>query len=135
MTADTLSKTPWETVYEEDNTLPAGTEKVKVTPYGGAKVKSYRNVYDKNGNLISSTFEASSDYKVRNKVIVKGPAKADVPVSDPGQQIPAVPETPTVPTTPTTPTVPDTPVEPPVEETPDVPTIVVLPTEPGEPSA
>ena len=35
MTTEVLSKTAWETVYEEDDTLPAGTEQVKVTPYGG----------------------------------------------------------------------------------------------------
>ena len=62
------------------------------------KAKSYRNVYDKNGNLISSAFEASSDYKVRNKVIVKGTAPAaesQVPVS--GTTVPEIPSTPTAP--------------------------------------
>ena len=55
MTTEVLSKTAWETVYEEDDTLPAGTEQVKVTPYGGAKVKSYRSVYDKDGKLLSGS--------------------------------------------------------------------------------
>ena len=132
MTTEVLSKTPWETVYEEDDTLPAGTEQVKVTPYGGAKVKSYRNVYDKNGNLISSAFEASSDYKVRNKVIVKGTAPAaepQVPVS--GTTVPEIPSTPTAPEE-TTPTEPVSPVveepEVPMEEAPSI--IVIAPEEP-----
>jgi len=131
MTTEVLSKTPWETVYEEDDSLPAGTEQVKVTPYGGAKVKSYRNVYDKNGQLISSAFEASSDYKVRNKVIVKGPAaEPQVPAS--GTTAPATPTTLTVPTE-TTPTEPVAPPvqEPaaPMEETPSI--IVIAPEEPA----
>ncbi len=60
--------------YEDDNTLAPGTEKVKTTPYTGSKWKTYRSVYDANGNLISSIFEASSDYKSRNKWILRGPA-------------------------------------------------------------
>lgn len=82
MTNEVLSKTPWETVYKDDPTLPAGTEKVTTTPYTGYKVKSYRNVYSADGKLISSTYEATSDYKVRNKVISKGPALPETPASD-----------------------------------------------------
>lgn len=81
MTNEVLSKTPWETVYKDDETLPAGTEKVTTTPYTGYKVKSYRNVYSADGKLISSTYEATSDYKVRNKVISKGPALPETPAS------------------------------------------------------
>ena len=74
MTTEKLSDTPYETIYEDDPTLAPGTEKVKTTPYTGHKVRSYRNLYDGNGNLISSTLEAVSDYKSRNKVILRGPA-------------------------------------------------------------
>ena len=85
MTNEVLSKTPWETVYKDDPTLPAGTEKVTTTPYTGYKVKSYRNVYSADGKLISSTYEATSDYKVRNKVISKGPALTETPASGDAQ--------------------------------------------------
>lgn len=91
MTNEVLSKTDWETVYKDDETLPAGTEKVTTTPYTGYKVKSYRNVYSADGKLISSTYEATSDYKVRNKVISRGPAEtpvtgpAETPVETPTQ--------------------------------------------------
>lgn len=85
MTNEVLSKTPWETVYKDDPTLPAGTEKVTTTPYTGYKVKSYRNVYSADGKLISSTYEATSDYKVRNKVISKGPALPEAPASGEAQ--------------------------------------------------
>ena len=79
ITNETLSTTPWTTVYEDDPTLPAGTETVKTTPYTGYKVRTYRNLYDADGNLISSTYEATSDYKVRNKVVLRGPELPETP--------------------------------------------------------
>ena len=75
MTNEVLSKTAWETEYVEDAAIAPGTEEVKTTPYTGYKVKTYRHVYDKDGNLISSAFEADSNYKVRNKVILKAPGE------------------------------------------------------------
>ena len=103
MTNEVLSSTPWETVYKDDETLPAGTEKVTTTPYTGYKVKSYRNVYDANGKLISSTYEATSDYKVRNKVISRGPALPQTPASggaeitEPQDPVAQEPQTPSEP--------------------------------------
>ena len=105
MTNEVLSSTPWETVYKDDETLPAGTEKVTTTPYTGYKVKSYRNVYDANGKLISSTYEATSDYKVRNKVISRGPALPEAPASggaeitEPQDPVAQEPQTPSEPQT------------------------------------
>ncbi len=81
MTNEVLSKTPWETVYEDDPTLPAGTEQVQTSPYTGYRVRSYRNVYSADGALLSSTYEATSDYKSRDRVIVRGPALPEVPAS------------------------------------------------------
>ena len=77
MTNEVLSKTPWETVYQEDSTMtPGSPDVVKVTPYTGYKVKTYQTIYDKNGSVIDSHFEAASDYKVRNKVVLQAPAAA-----------------------------------------------------------
>ena len=87
MTYVTLSTTPWETVYEEDATIAPGTQTVKTTAYTGIKVQSYQHHYDKAGNLINTEFEATSDYKVRNKVILVAPGE------DPTKQ-PTVPVTP-----------------------------------------
>ena len=121
MTNKKLSTVNYEVVYEDDNTLAPGTEKVKTTPYTGSKWKTYRSVYDANGNLISSNFEASSDYKSRNKVILRGPAvqpgstPADTPTSNPSTT-PAESETPT--------TEPSTP---PAES--ETPTTIVVPPE------
>ena len=128
MTNEKLSTTDFQVVSEDDPTLAPGTEKVKTTPYTGSKWKTYRNLYDANGKLISSTYEDTSDYKARNKVILKGPAKAEVPASGPAD-IPAP-----TPEAPDTPAVPETPVEPPTETPtePEEPTIIVIPISPEE---
>ena len=91
ITNEYLSTTPYETIYEDDPTLAPGTEQVKTSPYTGYKYRTYRNLYDADGNLISSSYEATSDYKARNQVILRGPAveEPDTPVVGPGD----VPET------------------------------------------
>ena len=64
-----LSSTPWETVYEVNEEMEPGSEPVEVqTPYTGYLVKTYRNVYAGDGTLISSTFEATSDYEKRDRI-------------------------------------------------------------------
>ena len=119
MTNEVLSRTDWETEYVEDETIASGTEQVKTTPYTGYKVKSYRHVYDKDGNLISSAFEADSNYKVRNKVILRAPG--ELPGQEPAVTEPEVPQMPDPEPVPEDPveseTAPETTVETP-EETP-----------------
>ena len=127
MTNEVLSKTPWETVYQEDSTMtPGSPDVVKVTPYTGYKVKTYQTIYDKNGSVIDSHFEAASDYKVRNKVVLQAPAAA--PGSAPAD-LPA--DTPAPSDTPA-----ETPQQPEPAPTPDpepeTPTIVVTPDSPSE---
>jgi len=75
MTYVTLSTTPWETVYEEDPSIAPGTQEVKTTAYTGIKVQSYQHHYDKDGNLLYTEFEATSDYKHRDKVILVAPGE------------------------------------------------------------
>ncbi|MBP3509372.1 VanW family protein [Oscillibacter sp.] len=132
MTNEQLSTTPFEVVYEDDETLAPGTEQVKTTPYTGSKWKTYRHLYDANGKLISSSYEATSDYKARNKVILKGPAKAEVPAGGTAE-IPVQPpvETPQEPVETPRETPEETPAEP---ETPQEPIIIIpdLPKEPEE---
>ena len=132
MTNEKLSTTDFEVVYEDDPTLAPGTEQVKTTPYTGSKWKTYRHLYDADGKLISSSYEATSDYKARNKVILKGPPKAEVPAGGTAE-IPVQPpiETPQEPVEPPREAPAETPAEP---ETPDAPIIVIpdLPEEPEE---
>ena len=122
MTYQELSSTPFEVVYEDDPTLAPGQEVVKVTPYTGYKGRTYRNVYAADGTLISSEYEATSDYKVRNRVILRGPAaEPSVPAvnPDPGGFVVDLPEV----------TDPGAVIEPPLEDPGMNPPIIVLPEE------
>jgi hypothetical protein len=75
MTNEQLSTTAWETVYQEDETVAPGTQTVKTTAYTGSKWRTYHHIYDANGKLIDSHYEATSDYKARNKVILVAPCE------------------------------------------------------------
>lgn len=119
MTNQVLSTTAWKTVHQDDPTLESGKQTVKVTPYTGYKVITFRNVYDADGKLISSKQEASSDYKVRDKLVLVGTKHtADVPVSGPGGASSG--------TTPET--QPDTPSDLPTDGATDTPTTPTTPT-------
>lgn len=98
-----LSKTPFEVVYEVDETLSPGTEKVKSNGYTGYKTESYRVVYI-DGVEVSRTKENTSTYKKFDKVILHNPKTPTAPVTPVGPGDPDVPVT--------DPSVPDTPAEP-----------------------
>ena len=132
MTNEKLSTTDFEVVYEDDPTLAPGTEEVKTTPYTGSKWKTYRHLYDAGGSLISSSYEDTSDYKARNKVILRGPDKA-APSSGTAE-LPPSPETPQEPEIPA-----ETPAEPPTESPAESPAepetpIIVVPIQPEGPA-
>ena len=118
-----LSTNPYETIYEEDATLKPGESKVKVSGYTGKVVEVYRNVYDKNGKLISSQLENKSVYKRRDKIVLVAPANA--PTVNPGTPSPTPEVTPT-PTPEVTPT--PTPEVTPVPEVTPTPEVTVTPT-------
>jgi len=88
--------------------------------------------YDANGKLISSTYEATSDYKSRNKVILRGPA---VEPADGGAQIPTDTTEPTTPVEPTEPQDPDVPAEPTEPTTPDNGWTIQTPEQDGQQTA
>lgn len=67
---------PATTVYEIDPSLPAGSTRVEDTPYTGRTVETYRNIYNSNGELVSSTLESISKYKKRDKLIMVSPYDA-----------------------------------------------------------
>ncbi|MEG0780165.1 MAG: VanW family protein [Oscillospiraceae bacterium] len=129
ITNEVLGSTPFQEVRVEDLTLPAGTEKVKTTPYTGYQVRTYRNIYDGNGKLLSSSFEAASNYKARDRVILVGPPKpAEVPET-PDSGLVFQPTPPPIEGTPT----PPGELMPPTEGTPTLPEgILPTPEEPVE---
>lgn len=81
----TLSSTPYQDEIVETTELAPGERKVEQTPYTGYVVDSYREVYDGNGSLISSTYEARSNYRARNRITLVGVSgeAAETPVETP----------------------------------------------------
>ena len=75
ITSKTVSTTPWKTIYKEVDNLAPGAERVTQYPITGFTVQTWRNVYDGNGNLISSNFEAESSYDSRDKIVEVGKQK------------------------------------------------------------
>ena len=75
ITSKTVSTTPWKTIYKEVDSLAPGVERVAQYPITGFTVQTWRNVYDGNGNLISSSFEAESNYDSRDKIVEVGKQK------------------------------------------------------------
>ena len=126
---EVLETIPFTEEIVETDELAPGERKVEQTAYTGYKVKTYRNVYSGDGKLISSTFEASSNYKARNRIVLVGKSAAVTPTEpitpvDPGTTTPTDPTTPVDPGTTTNPgtttdpgvTDPGTTTEPPVEQ-------------------
>lgn len=87
-----LSSTPFTTKYEDDPTLPEGQTKIKQKGTTGSKAKSWRYVYDANGNLISSNEEAYSVYKGHEEIILRGTMK----ITEPAPTTPSEPVAPPV---------------------------------------
>lgn len=75
MVSKTLDTIPYSTVTKEVSSMYQGETKTITTPYTGYKVQTYRELYDGDGNLISSNEEAYSYYKKRDKVVAKGTKK------------------------------------------------------------
>ena len=72
MESYTRSSTPYQVEYRYNPELE-GLEDVTIqTAYTGYLVETYRCVYDGDGNLLSRTYEAKSDYDERDAIIETG---------------------------------------------------------------
>lgn len=89
MTHEVTETTPYQTIYEETTDLPWGTQQEKQSGYTGYKVITYRNVYDGEGNLISSEVEAKSTYSKRDRIILVGIAGKQ---TESGGEEPTIPD-------------------------------------------
>ena len=74
MVSETVDVIPWETVYEETDELAPGEKQEIQTPYRlcGADVAQ---CLCRGRSLLSSTFEATSNYESRDQIIRIGKAK------------------------------------------------------------
>ncbi|MBE6992215.1 MAG: hypothetical protein E7430_06530 [Ruminococcaceae bacterium] len=72
MTYEVLASYGYDEVIEEDPEKEVGYEEITTYPYVGYTVDTYRNVYDKDGNLLYTNYEARTNYKSRNQVTTIG---------------------------------------------------------------
>ena len=101
----TISTIPFATVYEDDASLPAGTEKVKQKGSNGMVTETYK-IVKSNGAVVSKTLLSRDVYNAMQKIILKSTAS-----EEPSTPTPTTPTTPPEETTNTTPTNTTTPPE------------------------
>lgn len=111
----TVASIPFTTKYEEDATLPAGTEKVKRKGVNGLKTETYITKM-LNGKVVSTTLLSKDTYDAMTKVIIKAtkeetpnPTPSPTPTPTPDQTTNTKPNQPTQkPSTPSETTKPNT---------------------------
>ena len=72
-----ISSTPYTEEVREDESVAPGERRVEQTPYTGYVADTYREIFDKDGKLISSTFETRSRYKARNRIVLVAPGELE----------------------------------------------------------
>ena len=95
----TISTIPFTTTYKDDNTLPAGTEKVKQKGANGIVTQTYK-IVKQNGTVVSKDLISKDVYNAMQKIILKGPAATEIAPTEPVPDMQATPNTPSTPTTP-----------------------------------
>lgn len=68
-----LASYDYQVVYQESPDVAPGEEVIDQYGHTGYFVRTWRNIYDGNGNLLSSRVEADSHYDVGNKIILVAP--------------------------------------------------------------
>ena len=81
ISSSVLSTTPFETTYQDNNTLAEGKQKIIQKGHNGYKSKAYKTV-KYNGKVISKTLLSSDTYKPMNRIIEKGTKKSSSKISD-----------------------------------------------------
>lgn len=104
--------TNYRTVYETDNSLAPGTQRVTQNGLNGCKSTTYK-VLKLNGVEVSRTVLSNDEYDPLSKIIKKGP-EASAPVEEPAveetvSEEPVAPATPAETETPATPVLPEEP--------------------------
>lgn len=94
-----LSYISYKVIYETDNSLTSGTEKVVQNGMNGCKSITYK-ILKLNGKQVSSTVLSTDTYDPMNKIIKRGPSKTAETSVPPKEEISAPEPTPT--TTPET---------------------------------
>ena len=91
-----ISTTAFETIREEDETVPQGETVVKTDGHTGFVVDTYKYLYDKDDNLLEEIFVVRSTYRTQNRLILippELPPEEDPTVTDPNELDPDNPGT------------------------------------------
>ncbi len=80
---------PYETIYQEVDTLAPGVEVVEQYPYTGYTVYAWRYVYAGDGTLLSSDLESVSNYESRDMIIKVGKQRPPAPKPEPPAPTPS----------------------------------------------
>ncbi len=103
----TVASIPFTTKYEEDNSLPAGTEKVKQKGANGLKTETYMTKL-LNGKPVSTTLLSRDTYDAMARTVIKGTnttlTNEPTPPAEVANPTPEPETEPTPPTQPTNPT-------------------------------
>ena len=86
-----LSNTPYSVIYEDDNTLAEGKEKVTQGGMNGCKSITYK-ILRLNGVEVSREVLSSDTYSPMNKIISRGPTKTVETNTETETPQPAVPQ-------------------------------------------
>lgn len=89
-----LSYISYKVIYETDNSLTSGTEKVVQNGMNGCKSITYK-ILKLNGKQVSSTVLSTDTYDPMNKIIKRGPSKTAETSVPPKEEISAPESTPT----------------------------------------
>lgn len=119
----TISTIPYTVKYVNDNTLAAGTEKVKQAGANGMITETYI-IKSLNGKVVSSKLLSKDTYNAMQRIIARGTkGTTNNTTSNGNNNTSTKPSTPTSPTepTPSEPTTPTTPATPSEPETPNIP--------------
>lgn len=101
LTSTVLSTTPCSTVYENNNSLAEGKQKVIQKGHSGLKSIAYK-IVKYNGKTISKTVLSKDTYKPMDKIVQIGTPKAATQPSTPTPTVPTNTEPVQTPTEPTT---------------------------------
>lgn len=71
--AQYISTVYYKITYKTDTSLASGSSRVIQSGSNGCKTSTYKNLYDKNGTLVSSECISRDTYNPHNKVIAIGP--------------------------------------------------------------
>ena len=118
-----LNTIPFSIKYEDDASLPQGTEKVTQGGMNGCRSITYK-ILKQNGKEVSRKILSTDTYSAMNKIITRGTKREEV----------ITPEEPIKPVEPQEPVTPQEPVVPKEPETPEEPVVPEEPIDPEEPA-